>query len=87
MKTNIVTDFAHAVAEFKVENKPVVRPRIEARKYPFARMKVGQSFYFEYHDFNDLNRVRSAASQYSRRHGVKFSIVKEGDGYRCGRIV
>ena len=86
MKTNIVTEFAQAVAEFKVENKPVVRPRIEARRYPFARMKVGQSFYFEYHNFNDLNRVRSAASQYSRRHGVKFSIVKEGDGYRCGRV-
>lgn len=85
MKTNIVTDFARA-AEFKVENKPVTRPRIEMRKYPFDRMKVGQSFYFEPHNLNDLNRLRSAASQFTRRHGAKFSVVREGEGYRCGRI-
>lgn len=88
MKADIVTDFARMpeFKEFKVENKPVIRPRMQAQKYPFSRMKVGQSFYFEAVELNDLNRVRSAASAYARRHEVKFSIVKEGKGYRCGRI-
>lgn len=84
MKTNIVRDYTKPM--FKIENIPVIRPRMQSRKYQFDKMKVGQSFYFEYEDFNDLNRVRSAASQYARRHGGKFSIVKEGNGYRCGRI-
>jgi len=81
-----MTDFAKMISEFKIENKPVIRPRVESRKYPFDKMKVGQSFYFEVADFSDLNRVRSAASQYSKRHHVKFSLIREGEGYRCGRI-
>jgi len=85
MKADIVTDFSR-MPEFKIENKPVIRPRMEVRRYPFPRMKVGQSFYFEVIGCNDLNRIRSAASQYTKRHGGKFSIIREGEGYRCGKI-
>jgi len=85
VKADIVTDFSR-MPEFKIENKPVIRPRMEAQKYPFPKMKVGQSFYFMASNPTDLNRIRSAASAYARRHGGKFSIVKESEGYRCGRI-
>lgn len=84
MKTNVITDFTKS--EFKIENVPVIRPRMQSGRYNFNKMKVGQSFYFLPANAKDLNRVRSAASWYARRHEVKFSIVKEGEGYRCGRI-
>jgi hypothetical protein len=73
--------------EFRVENKPVLRPRMNSTydKYPFAKMKVGQSFFIE-RGLVDTQAVRTAAAHYGKRHNVKFSIVRDGDGYRCGRI-
>jgi hypothetical protein len=74
--------------EFKIENKPVIfgTNRTEYSRYPFNRMKVGQSFYIEADDFNKISRIRQAAISYSKKHDVKFSVVKDGNGYRCGRI-
>lgn len=73
--------------EYQIENKPVLfgTDRGEHSRYPFGKMKVGQSFHID-GGFNAVTRVRSAASQYGKRHGVKFAIVRDGAGYRCGRI-
>lgn len=85
MKTEITT-LRTRQEEYIVENRPVVRPRLQRDKYPFAKMKVGQSFHIAA-GHTDVQAVRSAASQYAKRHGVKFSIIRDGDGYRCGRIL
>lgn len=54
-----------------------------ARKYPFPEMGIGDSF-----RVNDavLGKVQAASFQYGKVHGVKFSVRKDGDGYRCWRI-
>jgi hypothetical protein len=70
---------------FKIENKPVTRPGYVKNKYPFDKMKVGQSFYFDRTDC-DVQALRTAAYQCGARTGTKFSILKEGNGYRCGRV-
>jgi hypothetical protein len=77
------------MTEFKIENKPVLfgLDRGELSRYPFAKMKVGQSFFMDGGEMQAITRVRSAASQYAKRHNMKFSVVKEGTGYRCGRVV
>src|SRR6266404_8446373 len=71
---------------YKVENKAVIRPRMETNKYPFDKMKVGQSFYFEPASVNHLMKIRGAAAHFGNRHGMKFSVVRDGEGFRCGRI-
>lgn len=84
MKTNVVTEYTRP-SDYKIENKAITRPRMMTQRYPFDRMKVGQSFYFEPTE-EELIRVRSAASQYGKRNDAKFSVIRDGDGYRCGRI-
>ena len=39
-------------------------------KYPFAEMSIGDSFSIDYEDYH---RVTSAACDYGKRHGVKFT--------------
>lgn len=72
---------------FNIEDKAVIygTERAEFSRYPFKTMKVGQSFYLE-GGFNTVSRVRAAASSYGKRNDMKFSIVRDGQGYRCGRI-
>ena len=73
--------------EFKVENKavPAMGMRLTNNRYPFGQMKVGQSFFIP-GQFEGISSVRSAALSYGKRHDMKFAIVRDGDGYRCGRI-
>lgn len=74
--------------QYKIENKPVPRynSRSSLTKYQFDQMKVGQSFFIPEPTFQQVARVRSAASSYGKRHGMNFAIVRDGQGYRCGRI-
>lgn len=55
-------------------------------KYPFAEMKVGDSFAVA---ARDLKKVQSSASWYGRSHNKKYSFrcidPIKGD-YRCWRI-
>jgi hypothetical protein len=51
--------------------------------YPFPRMEVGQSFTVPWAGQGTL---RSAANQYGRRHGVRFTTRTEGDKIRIWRI-
>ncbi len=73
---------------YKVENKPVPRHnrRNDQQKYPFKEMKVGQSFFIPEPAFQQVARIRASASSYGKRTGMKFAIVRDGNGYRCGRI-
>lgn len=66
---------------FVIEDIPVQSGYRNYGKYPFGQMLVGQSFLC-----TDHIRVRASASDYGKRHGKKFSVRKEGEMYRCGRI-
>ena len=54
-------------------------------KYPFAEMKVGDSFAVP----PKINRsaVNVSAMRYGRKHGMKFTVRRTVDGtLRCWRI-
>jgi hypothetical protein len=51
-------------------------------KYPHTSMEVGQSFYV-----SERGTVQQAVSNYGRASGKKFTVRKEGAGYRCWRIL
>lgn len=51
-------------------------------KYPFKEMSAGDYFIVEP---EEVKRVRSAASAWSRKWGIKMSVVKSGEVYHCGR--
>ena len=73
--------------------KDVGLPRRQSmfRSYPFPEMEVGDSFALLMDDPLERERVRSAASYYSIRHQVKFSVrIADRSAnprtYRCWRI-
>jgi hypothetical protein len=70
-----------SLASFKVENKPVRKP---TKAYQLDKMKVGQSFFV--HDESILPSLRTTVSLFGRCTGKKFSVKKEGSGWRCGRM-
>ena len=55
------------------------------RSYPFHKMDVGDSFYFD-GDAAYAKLVRSASAVCTARKGWKFSTLKDGAGYRTWRI-
>jgi hypothetical protein len=74
---------------FKVDDDvPIPAPTWHSRrepKYPFATMKVGQSFFAS--GDKEVRRVSAAASRYAREHeGVAFTTRKIRGGIRCWRI-
>jgi hypothetical protein len=70
-----------------VESK-VPLPKIDGRgrhpKYPWATMKVGDSFLFP----SNIKQQScyNIAKYGGLRNGVKFSVRKTDEGYRCWRI-
>ena len=72
-----------STSEFKIE-KGVPHSGLPLKNsYPFGEMAVDDSFFIEVSQFA---RLTSAACWYGKRHSKKFSVRKEGDGYRCWRI-
>ena len=72
------------MTDFKIEkNVPLPEDRPAATKYPFGQMEVGDSFAV---DPSQATRVRNAACYHARNHGAKFSILKNGEKFRCWRI-
>jgi hypothetical protein len=68
----------------KIE-KGILPPEARAGRreiYPFSQMQIGDSFYSEAAREN----VANAAYGYGKRHGQKFSVLRDGDGFRCWRI-
>ena len=71
--------------EFKIEKDIPLPDRIgsgRARKYPFSRMEVGDSFFAPVAG----NRIHSAVSQFSKRTGMKFTVKKVDGGCRVWRL-
>ncbi len=70
----------------KIErNIPMPTLRVPS-KYPFANMKVGDSFAIR--KGQDVQLVRQAASHYSIKKNPKtrFAIYRTEEGYRCWRV-
>lgn len=65
-----------------VIEKNVPTPKVFGRgcsKYPFSQMQVGDSFVAD-------KKARCAATNFGKRHGLKFSSRAEGDSIRIWRI-
>ena len=62
------------------KNVPIPEPR--RRKYPFSKMKIGDSFFIE----DTSAKVRASASSYGKRLNREFITRREGNGVRCWRV-
>lgn len=54
------------------------------QRYPFKDMQVGDSFLLP--PGVKRTAVNVAALRYGRKHGMKFTIRKVPEGFRCWRI-
>jgi hypothetical protein len=62
-------------------------PEPKRNSYPFHEMDVGDSFFVPMDDVKSINRIRSAASQFWRRHGTaRFTVTTQKNGYRVFRV-
>jgi hypothetical protein len=53
------------------------------RQYPFAEMKIGDSFAVP---LVEEAKVRSATSHYAARNGVRFRVIKMKDNLRVWKV-
>lgn len=72
--------------QFKIESNIPIPGKLHA-KYPFASMKVGDSFYAA----GCLKPARrsslsSCCVAFAKRNKVKFTTRREGDGVRVWRV-
>lgn len=70
---------------------PLQRKRNASARFPFDKMKVGDSFYVPKEDQSPLAvpaSVYSAANSYNRVHGtkIKMAVRKDNRGTRVFRI-
>jgi hypothetical protein len=69
---------------------PVTQKRGGVSSYPFASMKVGDSFAISNNEPREVERVRVNAFYYALRHGpMKFAVRitdPHARTYRCWRI-
>ncbi len=63
-------------------NIPIPNKRIRPSKYPFAMLKIGDSFEF---NKDEIKRVGSAASSFGKKHNKRFLVRRMGDKGRCWR--
>lgn len=64
---------------------PVRKGRGRPASYPFADMKVGDSFFVEC-DEKKIQHIRVYASSSAKRLGFRFTVSKEAGGVRCWRV-
>lgn len=57
--------------KYAIESDVSIPDQASVRKYPFARMAVGQSFAVT---TTERSRVATAASRYGQRHGRAFTV-------------
>ena len=70
---------------YKIEKNISIAEALTSRnKYPFPKMKVGDSFFVE--DIMDKHVVRAAAYSYGKYHGKKFRTRTVDGGVRVWRI-
>ena len=66
---------------------PVPKNKTSKSKYPFAEMRVGDSFFLEGNPGAQQSVLGSASSFYTKRHpGMKFTVRREEMGARIWRI-
>jgi hypothetical protein len=78
-----------AATEYVIESGiPITQKRAGVSSYPFASMKVGDSFAISNND-RGVERVRAVASLYGTQHAMKFSVRMtdpHARTYRCWRV-
>lgn len=80
---NLVSDPDFIEIDKGIPIPPLVRP---PRKWPWNRMKVGDSFFIE-GDKTTAARIRGAANERARTHpGEKYTVRTKDKGARCWRI-
>jgi hypothetical protein len=69
----------------RATDRDLVNPPVERTSYEFDEMPVGGAFVV---DAAKIDSLRSAASQYARRHGKRFSVQLQPGGGKatCTRI-
>ena len=70
------------------DDVPLPRRKVKIkgeRKYPFHRMEVGQSVWFEDQPDGSQSKPAQAAYVYGHKHGMKFTARPENGGVRVWR--
>lgn len=68
---------------YKIEkNVPLPAGGLNARKYPFGDMEIGDSLFVT----ERTNSFRNAATAYGRAHGIKLISATVDGGVRVWRI-
>lgn len=77
-----------------MKGEPVKSPKIEIEhgkaipsknRYPFERMRIGDSFTVPLATTN-IRSLRSAATQYSRIHAMRFTVRTNANAVQVWRI-
>lgn len=70
-------------SEYKIESNIQIPVGYKGcgRKYPFDKLEIGQSIYFE----GERASVQNAAFAYGKFNNKKFCTRKEGNGFRVWR--
>lgn len=70
---------------YLIEHNRPLEPTYRLALYPFATMKVNDSFYEP--DSSRVRALRSAASYWQRKTGKRFTVRRSREGgARCHRI-
>ena len=69
---------------FEVKNDGSTAP--ERFAYPFDQMKKVGDWFFVAVSKEEVQKVRVSASNYGKSHGVKFRVIRDGEGYRVWRV-
>lgn len=73
---------------FKIEKGVPIPPKIASsiKKYPFEKLKIGDSFFVPLADGKSPSSLFSAISQAKKRLGINLFSAKVKDGRRVWRI-
>lgn len=86
--TDVANHFNSMAEEFykdKITEKGVIVPYEKANsRHKLLALEVGESIYTECEHYK--NRTKSHAFRLSHSHGMKFSTLRKGDGWRTWRI-
>jgi hypothetical protein len=82
---NILNGIAEDFYKDKIEAKGVIVPYEKATtRHKLLAMELGESIYTECEHYK--NRTKSHAFRLKKSHGMKFSTLRRGDGWRTWRI-
>jgi hypothetical protein len=83
---NILNNIAEEFYKDKIEAKGVIVPYEKASsRHKLLALELGESIYTECEHYK--NRTKSHAFRLQKSHGMKFSTLRRGDGWRTWRIL